>query len=168
MSDSNNLKETAVSETQLIDDLKTEEKEKLSAAEEVYKKKTADYQEAAPVEQSVPETPHQSAHNKAHWLPGAILVGLGILFLLNNIFGLTINNWWALFILIPAVSKFRKAYDLLQSEGEFTRPVWSALAGGVLLSLLSAAMLFNLNWGLVLPSFLIIGGLALVLGALKE
>ena len=97
-----------------------------------------------------------------------ILIGLGLIFLLNNTTGYAIHNWWALFILIPAIGSFSKAADAIRSAGEFDRAAWSALAGGVILTLVASAFLFNLDWGLIWPVFLIIGGLGLFLGALRE
>lgn len=36
------------------------------------------------------------------WIPGIVLIGLGLIFLVQEYFGYQIHNWWALFILIPA------------------------------------------------------------------
>jgi hypothetical protein len=168
MSDSANLKETAVSDSQPIDDLKAEEKEKLAAAEEDYEKRTTLSGDPAGAGHEVEEPVRSRGQGTIPWVPGVILIALGLIFLLNNTTGLAINNWWALFILIPAISQFGKAANLLRSEGEFTGQVWSALGGGVILCLVTAAFLFNLNWGMIWPAFLIIGGLGILLGALKN
>ena len=45
--------------------------------------------------------PVQSASRYAAWIPGIALIGLGIVFLIQNYLGEEIHNWWALFILIP-------------------------------------------------------------------
>ncbi|MFL7838186.1 MAG: hypothetical protein ACK2T4_07255 [Candidatus Promineifilaceae bacterium] len=166
MSESMDLKETAVSEPEEIEALKAEEKEKLAAAEEAYSRKTAVNQNEETAGQEVDEPPRSSGRGKTPWMPGLLLIALGVIFLLNNITGFALHNWWALFILIPAFSQFSKAADLLRSEGEFTGKVWSALGGGTILCLVAAAFLFNLNWNLIWPAFLIIGGLGIFLGAL--
>jgi hypothetical protein len=160
------LKEKADTDSQPIDALKAEEKEKLAAAEKAYDKPQVVDQvdvEAGEVNEDQARSP---GLGKTPWVPGIILVALGIIFLLNNITGFTFHNWWALFILIPAINQFSKAAGILRSEGEFTTKVWSALAGGFILCLVAAAFLFNLNWNLIWPAFLIIGGLSILLGAL--
>jgi hypothetical protein len=166
MSESTDLKETAVTDSQPIDALKAEEQEKLAAAEKAYGKTTIVNQDNVESGQVNEDQARSPGRGKIPWVPGVILIGLGIIFLLNNITGLTFNNWWALFILIPAINQFRKAAGILRSEGEFTGKVWSALAGGFILCLVAAAFLFNLNWSLIWPAFLIIGGLSILLGAL--
>jgi hypothetical protein len=168
MSEPSDLTETAVSNSEPIDALKAEEKEKLAAAEKAYDKRTAINQDEVGAEQVIDEQPRHQDHGNVPWVPGVILVALGLIFLLNNMTSLTINNWWAIFILIPAISQFGKAAHILNSEGEFTGQVWRALGGGVILCLVAAAFLFNLNWDLIWPLFLIIGGLGIFLGALRS
>ena len=165
MSNTEDLKETAVSDSQNIDSLKEEEKEKLAAAEEAYTGNTAVNRESMGAEQAEPE---QAGHGGIPWVPGLILIGLGLIFLLNNTTGYSINNWWALFILIPAIGSFSKAANIMRSEGEFTRQAWSALGGGIILTLIASAFLFDLDWGVIWPVFLIIGGLGMFLGALRS
>ncbi len=36
-----------------------------------------------------------------NWVGGAVLVAVGLFFLLGNLTNLRFDNWWALFILIP-------------------------------------------------------------------
>lgn len=169
MSDTDEQKASAVADAEDIDSLKVEEKEKLAAAEEAYEKKqAASANGSAPEDSGHPDQRHdRRREKKMPWVPGVILIGLGVIFLLNNITGFSIDNWWALFIMIPAIGSFSKAWDRMRSEGEMTRDVWSAIAGGMVLTLVASAFLFNLDWGLIWPAFLIIGGLGLLLGARK-
>lgn len=167
MSNSEELKETAVSDPEQITTLKQEEKEKLAAAEEAYSKKRAVNGHLVEGEQTNSAQPGHE-RGKTPWVPGVILIGLGLIFLLNNTTSYTINNWWALFILIPAIGSFSKAAEIIRSEGEFNRQAWGALASGTILTLVASAFLFNLSWGLIWPIFLIIGGLGLLLGALRS
>ena len=169
MSDTDEQKASAVADAEDIDSLKVEEKEKLAAAEEAYEKKQAASANGSALEDSGhPDQRHdRRGEKKMPWVPGVILIGLGVIFLLNNITGFSIDNWWALFIMIPAVGSFSKAWDRMRSEGEMTRDVWSAIAGGMVFTLVASAFLFNLDWGLIWPAFLIIGGLGLLLGARK-
>jgi hypothetical protein len=176
MSDkSDELKDTAVPTEDQIDTLKNEEKQKLTAAEEAYKKRQTagangtGSRSSAAVEQAAAD--RQLDHEQSRdipWLPGVILIGLGLIFLLNNFTGYELQNWWALFILIPAVGSFSKAADIMRAEDGFTRQAWGAVAGGLILSLVTAAFLFDLDWGMIWSVFLIIGGMGLFLGGLRS
>ncbi len=96
------------------------------------------------------------------WTGGALLILLGVIFLLRN-FGLAYPfNWWALFILIPAFGAFGAAWTWYWRTGRLGAPARSALIGGTVLTLIAAAFLFNLNWGLVLPMLLILAGIAML------
>ncbi len=160
------LKTTAVSEP--VDDnielLKDEEKEKLTAAEAAYARRNTASTDGTTA-QTTGEQRDSSGDKKKAWLPGVILIGLGVIFLVNNVTSFSIDNWWALFIMIPAIGSFSKAWDGMRATGEMTRDVWGAIAGGMILTLVASAFLFNLDWGLIWPAFLIIGGLGILLGA---
>ena len=102
------------------------------------------------------------------WIGGAVLIALGIIFLLQNA-GLDIpflRNWWALFILFPAVGSLTRAWQAYQRNGQrFTGPVSGSLTGGLALVLVAATFLFGLSWSLIWPIFLILAGLgALIKG----
>ena len=56
----------------------------------------------------------------------------------------------------------------LRAEGEFTREVWGAFFGGFVMSMIAAAFLFNLNWGLIWPVFLVLGGVGIFLTAWRS
>ncbi len=100
------------------------------------------------------------------WFAGAILVVLGIIFLLQNMGYSVLVNWWALFILIPAYWSFAAAWNIYQDHGELTRGSVSSLVIGLLLTLLAVIFLLNLNLGIFWPVLLIVGGLALLFSAL--
>jgi hypothetical protein len=104
----------------------------------------------------------------APWILGAILVLLGVGFLLQAYGRIAFNNWWALFILIPAVGSFAAAWRRYQAAGgRLTSGALGSLIGGLVLSAVAMGFLFNLdlglNWNLVWPLLLILGGLALLL-----
>lgn len=115
-----------------------------------------------PARETPPPAPHpeERAPSRSPWLVGAVLIVLGLVFLLQN-FGLrTFDNWWALFILIPAAGSFISAWSMYQSSGQQLTPqVRGSLIGGLILTLVAAAFLFNLNWGMIWPVFLIIIGI---------
>ncbi len=99
------------------------------------------------------------------WLLGIILVILGFIFLAQNLTGLpVINNWWALFIMIPAVAAFSAAWRTYQVAGNrLTMPARGSLGAGLLLTLVTAVFLFNLSWTFLGPIVIILAGIGLLL-----
>ena len=98
--------------------------------------------------------------SEANWVPGIILIAIGVIFLFTNLTGFHLDNWWALFIMIPAVKNFGSAWGSYQRHGRFTKSARGSLTGGMILTLIASAFLFNISWGLIWPFFLIIGGVA--------
>ena len=94
------------------------------------------------------------------WLPGIILILLGGIFLAQNYFGASLRNWWALFILIPALSTLTTAYALWR-DGHTDWATGPFIAGlGFLV--LTAVFLLDLPIGQLWPLFLIVAGLGLL------
>jgi len=94
------------------------------------------------------------------WIPGVALIGLGIVFLIENYLGREINNWWALFILIPVFFVLERGYASLRAG----RPAETLgqLLGALVLVALIVIFIFELPFGQLWPIFLIIGGLSLL------
>jgi hypothetical protein len=103
------------------------------------------------------------------WLAGAVLIALGLIFLLQN-FGLFyLQNWWALFILIPAFGAFGTAWALYRSnDNRFPIAATGSLVTGVILTLLSLTFLLGLNFSLIWPFFLVLGGLSILVSTMKK
>jgi hypothetical protein len=99
------------------------------------------------------------------WIAGAILIFIGLIFLLQNIGIHILLNWWALFILIPAYWAFIGAWNIYQDKGRLTRGAAGSLTVGILLTVLTLLLLLNLALGQYWPVLLIIGGLALLISA---
>ncbi len=110
------------------------------------------------------ETQTTQPRRHDNWFPGVVLIAIGVIFLLKQVTGFHINNWWALFILIPAISNFRQAGHSYQRHGRLNHSARGSLTGGFILTLIASAFLFNLEWGYIWPLFLIIGGLSALLG----
>lgn len=106
--------------------------------------------------------PHQ---DDASLMTGIVLIVVGGLFLLNTLNGFVLNNWWALFILIPALKNLSSTWRSFQRHGRFTHASRGSLIGGLILSLVSLTFLFNLSWGMIWPIFLIIIGFGSILTA---
>ena len=100
------------------------------------------------------------------WVGGVVLIVLGVIFLLQNVRGFTLNNWWALFILIPAFGSFADAWNIYRQTGRLNRRVRGALISGCVLLLVTATFVFNWSWGVVLPVLLIVWGVTLLLNSL--
>lgn len=115
-----------------------------------------------PSESSERRHNHRLAYTSG-WIGGAILIALGILLLLQNLTGFSLNNWWALFILIPAAGAFGRAWQGYQHAGgrlsaEASRP----LVGGIVLLLVTAIFLFGWSWTIFGPALLILLGVSLL------
>jgi hypothetical protein len=106
------------------------------------------------------------ASNNTAWIGGIVLIALGIIFLLQNVRGFYLNNWWALFILIPALGSFADAWNIYRQQGRLSRRVRGALVSGCVFLLVTATFLFNWNWGIILPVLLIVWGITLLLNSL--
>lgn len=103
--------------------------------------------------------------NRNNWIIGLILILVGSGFLLTNlgIVDFRFDNWWALFILIPAVVSFANAWRAYSASGRVDGAVAGSLAGGMITLTVALIFLFNLDWGVVWPIFLILGGLAVLM-----
>jgi hypothetical protein len=102
------------------------------------------------------------------WIMGAVLIGVGIFLFWQNLYGVTFNNWWALFILLPAAGSLAAAWRVFQEDGAvFTARLLAPLAMGLFLLALTATFLFGLvvNWLMVGPLLLIGFGVIVLLGA---
>lgn len=100
------------------------------------------------------------------WIGGAILIVIGVLFLLQNWVVISLENWWALFILIPAVGAFGAAWRSYEDAGgRLTASGRGSLIGGLILTMITAIFLFNLDWGILGPILIILVGFGLLLNA---
>ncbi len=97
------------------------------------------------------------------WMWGILLILLaGILFLQNQHIYI-INNWWALFILLPAMGSFAAAWRISRDAGgKITSAARNTLIVGVVFLLVAAMFLFNLNWTILGPVLLALAGIGLL------
>lgn len=100
------------------------------------------------------------------WIGGVILILIGLLMFGQNLKILPFTNWWALFILLPAVGSFGTAWRLSQSAGRLTVHSRSAAIVGIACTLVAAIFLFNLNWTILGPGLLVLAGISLFINAL--
>jgi hypothetical protein len=103
------------------------------------------------------------------WVGGAILIALGLIFLAQNLGVKVLDNWWALFILIPAIGSLATGWNLYQANsGQWTPAARGSLITGFVLLVVTAAFLFNLNWSWVLPVLLILAGVGVLASVLAK
>ncbi len=100
------------------------------------------------------------------WIAGAILILLGVIFMLRNMGISSFTNWWALFILIPAFGAYVAAWEIYRDHGRLTRSSISSLSVAVLLTALSFIFLFDVALGQYWPVLLILAGLVLLVTAM--
>ena len=94
---------------------------------------------------------------------GLILIGIGTVFLLSQLTGWYIQNWWALFIFIPAVLKLNEVWQSYQANGRFNAETRGSLIGALLLTMVGAFFLFSISWNLFWPLLLILFGVSALL-----
>lgn len=125
--------------------------------------------EETPPEYTDPSAARQAERRRARasrrgggWIAGVVLILLGLVFLLQNIGGFSLQNWWAIFILIPALGSFASAWNAYQVSGGFSRAVRGPLIGGLFLTTIALIFLFNISFGIYWPVLLILGGLLIL------
>jgi hypothetical protein len=95
---------------------------------------------------------------------GVILIVLGVVFLFQQNGRFSLNNWWALFILIPAIGAVGSAWTIYRKSERFGPAVFGTLFGGLFPLLVAMIFLLNLDWAVWWPAFLILGGTGTLLG----
>lgn len=90
---------------------------------------------------------------------GLIMIGVGVVFLAMQFGNFQLDNWWALFILIPVVASWGSALQQTQAAGHVTNGAIRTFMGALFPLFVAVIFLFNLDWGRVWPGFIIIAGL---------
>ena len=90
-----------------------------------------------------------------------IVVGLGLL--VSNFTGLSFDNWWALFMFIPAAAMFSAVWRDYQENGRLTSKCTGPLIGGLAILVTAVIFLFNLSWSGLWPLAFVFGGIAVLL-----
>ena len=99
------------------------------------------------------------------WVFGGVLVLVGIVFVVRNITGFELQNWWALFILIPAFGSLATAYSMYRRNGDrLTAASRGPLIGGLVLLALVVIFLLGIDFAVAWPILLIVAGAAVLVG----
>ena len=108
---------------------------------------------------------HGNDDSSSVWV-GVVLILVGAVFLAQQFGSFSLDNWWALFILIPAFSAFASAITMWRKDKKFHVGVWSTLYGGLFPLLVALMFLFELEWGLYWPVFVIVPGIGMMISGL--
>jgi cation transport ATPase len=100
------------------------------------------------------------------WVIGVILILAGFFIMLQNLTSYALENWWALFILIPAIGAFGNVWRTYQSNNHLSASARVSLIGGIILVMVTAVFLFNLNWTILGPILLILAGMGLLINVI--
>jgi hypothetical protein len=99
---------------------------------------------------------------------GLGLIILGIVFFLENAGILQYTPDWALFLFVPAAGSLAMAWKTYRDERALTVMVRREVMAGAVLSLVAILVLFNLNWVVIWPAFIIAAGLGSLLTVERE
>jgi len=126
-----------------------------------------------PLEALAPEEDEQQPA-ASRWndnlLWGGLLLLAGVLILLRNldIISIGLHNWWAVFILVPAVGSLLNGITALRRAGRWTPKVGGSLLGAAVLTLVALTLLLGWRWGRIWPLFLVAGGISALMNGLEE
>lgn len=97
------------------------------------------------------------------------LVILGVIFLIKNFGGLDLNNWWALFFLVPIAYLLISAWNSFRAkEGRLTHETTTPIIGSLVLITVAVVFLLDLDWGAIWPVYMIIGAAAILLNSVAK
>lgn len=99
------------------------------------------------------------------WAVGLVLIILGGVLLMQNIgvYKIPFTNWWALFILIPALGSLDRAYRAYKhADNQLTAFARNSMFVGLILTMVAGMFLLNLNWSIFGPIFIILVGLGIL------
>jgi ABC-type uncharacterized transport system permease subunit len=110
---------------------------------------------------------HRFESRGGGWIIGLLLILLAVILLLQNLNIDTLNNWWSLFILIPALASFAAAWRISKAAGgHFNMRASSSLIVGLILVLVTAMFLFSMNWTILGPILLALAGIGLIVNVM--
>lgn len=113
------------------------------------------------------QTPQTRQRGHFPWA-GVVLVILGLVFLLRTFKVDFLQNWWALFILIPAIGSFGNSWNAWRKEGKFNNAARSSLGGGLVILTVALMFLLNLSWVIYWPLMVIVPGFSMLLGSIPD
>ncbi len=106
-----------------------------------------------------------SWHDSSSWSWGVVLILLGGIFLLNNMGYdfISIDNWWAIFILAPGLSMMASSFKYFRAKNRFSRGARTRGLLGLILSAFAVSLLFGIDMLYIGPALLVGFGIYLLL-----
>jgi uncharacterized membrane protein YhaH (DUF805 family) len=111
------------------------------------------------------ETEKTNEANDNNMIFAIVLILVGVAVMVGNLTDFSFENWWALFMLIPAGFMFMNVWRDYQENGRFTHKSSGAIIPGVIILTMIAIFLFNLSWAIFWPASLIAVGLSIIVGS---
>lgn len=96
------------------------------------------------------------------YVVGGAVILMGVIFLITNMGGRTPQNWWAVFMYVPAILILAQAYSVRQKTGSLNG---GSLIGALSIIVVATIFLLNLSFGTVWPVFIILGGISMLLSS---
>ena len=93
-----------------------------------------------------------------------VLILVGIAILVNYFTDYSLENWWALFMLLPAGYIFMTIWRDYKENGRLSRKSSSSIIPGLVMIAMVAIFLFNLSWAIFWPVTIIAVGFSILLG----
>ena len=123
--------------------------------------------QAAQTPQGPINTRHRHRGEVTSLFVGIGLIGLGVIFLLQQSGYLQLaENWWAAFIYLAALACFANMWRAYQASGTFGPQATGSLTWGLVLVVVGSIFWFNLSWAVWWPAILIAVGIGIVAGYL--
>lgn len=108
--------------------------------------------------------PENRPDRKTNSLTGAIILIVIGLFLILQRLGISgFKNWWAIFILIPSISSTGNLVREIRSAGGFHFSMASNVLGILFPAAVAFMFMFELDWGLYWPIFIMLAGVSMIL-----
>ena len=94
----------------------------------------------------------------------AVMILVGLALLVGMLTGYTLDNWWALFMLIPVGTMSMDVWQDYQKNGRLSKKTSSLIIPIIILLVIVAIFLFDLNWSIIWPVSFIAVGLSMLIG----
>lgn len=99
------------------------------------------------------------------WIIAVVMMLVGGGLLVSNFTGISFENWWALFLFIPAGFMLQNVWADYKSNGRITSRSTGPLIAGLAILVMIVVFLFDLSWSGLWPLAFIFGGIAVLLSS---
>ncbi len=118
--------------------------------------------------ESQPESSNVCGCDDDYVIVGFVLIGLGLYFLLGALNIKIAIVWWQWLILLPGIGMLAQAFIRWMRFGWLDKETREHAFGGVMVVFVAVIFIFGLDWGKVWPLFLIIPGVAMLIGWIDD